>query len=198
MNPVLEAIKNRSSVREYSDKEVTDELLLLILDAARTAPSVHNIQPWYFGIVKGEKKCKIADILREHYTKMLFGFHTVMRQAATIIDNAPLIITVWNIQPLSSRLKNIKDISHEYHENISGYEIQSIAASIENMWIAAASLNLGMAWLGITTFCQNKISTLLDINGNLIAILTLGYPKEYAPVQRSNRNRLEKVVGYYR
>lgn len=43
---VIEAIKQRKSVRAFLDKEVTKETLVKILDAARWAPSGVNHQPW--------------------------------------------------------------------------------------------------------------------------------------------------------
>ncbi len=197
MNPIIETIRNRCSVREYANKEVEDELLNLILEAACNAPSVHNVQPWYFGIVKGEKKEKISDIIREYHKKMLFGFHNTMKQSAKIISSAPVIITVWNQAPLSSRMKKIADIPYNYKEIIRDYEIQSISASIENMWIAATSLGLGMAWLGITVFCEDEIKKLLNIQGNLITILSLGYPKENLSTVRAKRKKIDEIVGFY-
>jgi nitroreductase len=44
----LEILKTRRSVREYSDKEITKELLEKIVDAARFAPTARNVQPWEF------------------------------------------------------------------------------------------------------------------------------------------------------
>jgi nitroreductase len=197
VNSTIEIIGKRHSIREYQNKEVEDEVLHLILEAGRNAPSVHNVQPWYFGIVKGEKKEKISDIIRECHKKMLFGFHNTMKQSAKIISSAPVIITVWNQAPLSSRMKKIADIPYNYKEIIRDYEIQSISASIENMWLAATGLGLGMAWLGITVFCEDEIKNLLNIQGTLIAILSLGYPKENFLIVRTKRKKLDQIVGFY-
>ncbi|MBI3599683.1 MAG: nitroreductase family protein [Nitrospinae bacterium] len=195
MHPVIEIIKSRRSVREYRDKEVEGELLHLILEAGCNAPSAHNAQPWYFGIVKGEKKEKISGAIREYYKKMVFGLNSVLEQSARIIDSAPVIITVWNHCPLSSRIEKIKDIPPEYKGIIRDYEIQSISAAIENMWIAATALGLGMAWLGITVFCEKEIKELLNIRGNLITILSVGYPK--GELSRTKRISLERIAIFY-
>lgn len=45
---ILSLIKNRWSPRGYSDKEVSDESLRKIFEAARWAPSSANEQPWRF------------------------------------------------------------------------------------------------------------------------------------------------------
>lgn len=59
------AIKNRWSPRSFSDKPVTDEMLELMFEAARWAPSSRNAQPWkYYYARKGEKEFKkIVDLL---------------------------------------------------------------------------------------------------------------------------------------
>ncbi len=46
MPTVLEALKNRSSIRAYSDKKIPKETLVKILDAAAMTPSGANMQPW--------------------------------------------------------------------------------------------------------------------------------------------------------
>ncbi len=48
----LECIHTRRSTRKYLDKPVPDELVTELLQAAMTAPSAHNEQPWRFLVVK--------------------------------------------------------------------------------------------------------------------------------------------------
>ena len=50
-----EIIKNRYSVRNYNDSKVEKELILEILEAARTAPSAVNFQPWHFIVIQNEE-----------------------------------------------------------------------------------------------------------------------------------------------
>jgi len=49
-----EVIKKRRSIRAYQDREVPDDVLRKILEAARLAPSAKNRQPWKFIVVKDE------------------------------------------------------------------------------------------------------------------------------------------------
>jgi nitroreductase len=60
---VLEAIRNRRSIRKYISKEVEEEKLQKILEAGRWAPSASNKQPWHFIVVRDEStRRKLADI----------------------------------------------------------------------------------------------------------------------------------------
>lgn len=49
---VLDTIASRRSVRNYSDRPVTDELVDKLLRAAMAAPSAKNRQPWEFVVVR--------------------------------------------------------------------------------------------------------------------------------------------------
>ena len=52
MNNILNAIRQRWSPRAFSDKEIDNEKLRRIIEAARLAPSAMNEQPWLFFLAK--------------------------------------------------------------------------------------------------------------------------------------------------
>lgn len=52
------AIKERRSVREFTDYYVKDEELKEILDAARLSPSWNNNQPWRFIVIRDQELMK--------------------------------------------------------------------------------------------------------------------------------------------
>lgn len=53
---VREAIENRRSIRKYVRKEIPEETLNDLLDAARLAPSGMNKQPWEIVVITDQKK----------------------------------------------------------------------------------------------------------------------------------------------
>lgn len=58
-----EAINKRRSVRRYSEKEISREDLIRIVDAGRLAASARNEQPWEFIVVREkEKKRRLGEI----------------------------------------------------------------------------------------------------------------------------------------
>ena len=66
---VFEAVKERSSVRAYTDQPVPREKLEKILEAGRLAPSARNTQPWHFIVVTDKEKRKI--LAKGRYAKFL-------------------------------------------------------------------------------------------------------------------------------
>lgn len=55
---VLQAIKERRSVRQYTQEPVSEDQLNQILEAGRWAPSRGNSQPWKFIVLNDEQKRK--------------------------------------------------------------------------------------------------------------------------------------------
>jgi len=59
------AMRSRRSVRKFSNRPLAKELLLDILDVARTAPSNSNMQPWHIHLVSGKCREKLSNAIIE-------------------------------------------------------------------------------------------------------------------------------------
>ncbi|AIT09670.1 NADH dehydrogenase [Candidatus Francisella endociliophora] len=59
----LDAIKTRKCVREFLDKEIPDEVLKELFEAAKWTPSSKNTQPWKVAVVSGQKKKSLMNKL---------------------------------------------------------------------------------------------------------------------------------------
>ena len=114
---MLKTIKDRRSVRSYSSREVPDNVIDEILDAARWAPSGMNNQPWRFAVIQDRKIKEKLEILTKY---------------GAIIKSAQAVIAVF--LDTSASYDRIKDL-------------QAIGACIENMLLAICDLGLGGVWL---------------------------------------------------
>jgi nitroreductase len=65
MMNIIDAIRNRASVRAFTDRSVSKDTINQILDTARWAPSGANIQPWQVVVISGDTKREIGDALVE-------------------------------------------------------------------------------------------------------------------------------------
>jgi nitroreductase len=52
MNEALRVIKNRRSIRQYKEEQISDAQLQEILDAALLAPNAMNMQVWHFTVIQ--------------------------------------------------------------------------------------------------------------------------------------------------
>lgn len=64
--PIADIFLNRWSPRSFLEKEVPEELLMSVFEAARWAPSANNRQPWYFIVARTkEEKEKFYQFINE-------------------------------------------------------------------------------------------------------------------------------------
>ena len=58
---VLEAIRSRKSIRAFTDKPVSEEMVKEVLSIAQRSPSGTNTQPWHIHVCSGKVKQSITD-----------------------------------------------------------------------------------------------------------------------------------------
>lgn len=153
-NNVIEVIKKRKSIRNFTEKEISQEDIQLILEAAMLAPSACNRRPWHFFVI--ENKELIMQLASVH-------IHTKLCAKAN-----KLIIVCANLD-LESRM------SKDFYP-------QDCAAATQNILLQATSMNIGTCWCGIYPVkeSEKKVKDILNLSDNLIAfnIIALGYTDE--------------------
>ena len=176
-NDTLISIKNRRSVRIFSDKPVSDEDLQTILHAANQAPSAHNQQSWKFIILKGEKKSELVNLISARSADFTRPSSVLLRMASRSIASAPLVIAVANSGELIKRGTELFRINkNTVHDFFRIMEIQSSAAAVQNLLIAATSLELATVWLGVLVLIKKDVLRFLgEPEGEFMAIIPVGY-----------------------
>ena len=164
----LELAQKRYSVRSYKDQPVEQDKILQVLEAARTAPSAVNYQPWHF-IVAVEEEVK--DKISEAYPRDWF------RQA-------PVIIVACGDHDQSWKRNDGKD-----HCDVD------VAIAVDHLTLAAADLGLGTCW--VCAFDAEKVHSALELPDNLevIALIPLGYPNEDR-TREKKRKSLDELVSW--
>lgn len=158
-NEVIDTLLSRKSVRKFTDRDIPDNVLEMIIRVALKAPTAHNMQTWHFSVITDKefigKIKEAASRIAVENKERVYGF-----------NNPRVLILVSN------------DIRNE-----NG--IQDCACAVENMMIAATSLNIGSVWInGLKNICDApEIRSLLDLAGvpkshNVWCTLALGYPDE--------------------
>jgi nitroreductase len=195
-NNTLVSIKNRRSVRIFLDKPVKANDLETILNAANQAPSAHNQQSWRFIVLKGKKKNELANLINEKAANFTKPSTTLLRLASRSIASAPVVFAVANSGQLISRgtelFKVDKNTGKDFFRIM---EIQSSAAAVENLLIAATSLGLATVWLGVLILIKNDILRFLgEPEGEFMAVVPVGYAAKLSLGPK--KQPLEVVVRY--
>lgn len=171
---VQEAIGNRRSIRSFRDEPVEDNLLKKLLNAATLAPSGKNAQPWRFVVLKGDKKDKLADILKERVKRLKAEGRSVgsAENSAEIMREAPVLIVVFNARWTPDEDPTGID------RYLWSVDLQSIGASIQNVLLTAESMGLSTLWICDVFFAEPQIRRWLERNEELVAAVAIGYSKE--------------------
>jgi len=177
-NDTLRTINSRYSVRTFTRDEVTDEEIGILLNAANAAPSAHNQQAWRFVILRGDKKQELAQLVTMRSSAFPRPAQALLRMAAKSIISAPVVIAVANTGDLighgTELFKVEKDMAHDFFRTM---EIQSSAAAVENILLAATSLGFGTVWLGILYIMKDEVLRFLgEPGGEFMAVVPVGRP----------------------
>jgi nitroreductase len=175
----LNLVKERYSVRRYSNKPVQREKIERCIEAARLAPSTCNSQPWRFIVVE-DTKLKEA-IARETYSKVL-SFNSFSKGAPV------LIIVISERKNISAKIAGIikkRDFS-----------LIDIGIAAEHICLQAVEEGLGTCMLG--WFDEEAVKKLLNIpkQKRIELIITLGYPDESVKKKSKKRKDIDCIRSY--
>lgn len=159
------AIYGRRSIRKFKNKAVDSSLLYKIIEYGMQAPSACNIQGWKFIIIDNPG-------LKKWFVE----------------SGSPIFIHESPVGILVSYDK--RTANKEYKDYI-----QSAAAAIQNMLLAAHSFNLGACWI-CRLPSQETMRKMFKIPNeyDIIAYIALGYPS-FAPKQVSRKYTLDEAVS---
>jgi coenzyme F420-0:L-glutamate ligase/coenzyme F420-1:gamma-L-glutamate ligase len=180
-------IRERRSIRRYTDRPVTRALVRRLLSAATWAPSAHNRQPWRFAVIDDAgTKGRLADAMNAVLQADLAGdglpADQIQAQAArrrARLTRAPVLIV------LCVTLSDMDDYPDEKRRRAEWImATQSLALAGQNLLLAAHAEGLGACWLCAPLFCPDVVRETLGLPSDWEpqAFISLGWPAE-APVK---------------
>lgn len=169
MNPVIETILTRRSVRAFTDAPIAKEDVELLIQAGLYAPSGKNRQTWQFTAIFDQ--AKIQALAKAIEIVLNRPGYDMFRPAVLIIPS------------------NERDSIHGKEDN---------ACALENIFLAAHSMGIGSVWLNqLQGICDEpairELLTSFQIPGNHVVygMAALGYP---ANAPTGNVRKTGKVV----
>ena len=195
-NDTLASIRDRRSVRHFTDQTVSDDDLRTVLEAANQAPSAHNQQSWRFLVLRGEKKHGLVELVNQRAADFPRPSCILLRMASRAIVSAPVVVAVANTGELIRRGAELfhvdKNAALDFFRTM---EIQSSAAAVQNLLLAATSLGLGSVWLGILYLIKDEVLSYLgEPEGEFMAVIPLGYPSKLTEAPK--KRQLQSITRY--
>jgi nitroreductase len=206
---LFEALAGRTSIRRFKERAIPDADIWKILDAGRLAPSANNSQPWSFLVIRNRAVLgKMGDAVRrqvdrmiphaenEKQTQRLTAYKTTFY---TFFENAPAVIAVFmeaydaSVDRLLARMGSAPGEVTRLRPNPG---LQSVAAAVQNMLLAAYALGYGSCWMTGPLVAQEEFENLLGYGKekSMVAILPIGVPGE-EPAARP-RKPLKDLVKF--
>jgi len=176
----LELVKKRRSVRSYTGKPVSRELLLKCVESARLAPSACNVQPWRFVIVDDRK------LIVEIAEKACHGVYSINK----FIKDAGALVAV-----ISEREAFIRKVGGYLRG--TNYYLLDIGIACEHLVLQATELGIGSCWIG--WFDENKLKKILNIprNKKIDIIISLGYYDSQSDAAKPKpRKELSEIASF--
>jgi 5,6-dimethylbenzimidazole synthase len=179
---LYKAIFSRRDVRShFIAKEISDDVLIRILNAAHHAPSVGFSQPWNFILIKDmaiRQKVKESFVReRDRSISMLDEDKTRQKQYVSlklegIMESAINICVTYDPTRFGPFVLG--------RTSIEETGVYSVACAIQNLWLAARAEGVGVGWVSI--LANQDLEKILAIPQHVrpIAYLCLGYVNEFS------------------
>ena len=166
---ILDAIRGRRSIRRFQRTPIPETLLGTLEDSLLEAPSAGNLQSRRFYFV-------FRDETRRRLAHAGYGQEFIEEAPLAVVCCADLTL----VKPYGERGRSL-------------YCLQDVAASVQNLMLAAYSLGLGTVWVG--AFDEKEASRILNLPDHLrpVAIVPVGYPAE-TPTRPGKIPRAESIV----
>ncbi len=171
---LLEIMLHRRDTRgnRFLDRPLEDGQVRQLLTAAMHAPSVGFSQPWEFVLIRDKdtrQRVKDSFVQENQNAGDVFGEDRRQQYASLKLEGileAPLNIAVF-YRPSG------KPVLGQASMNEVG--LYSVVCAVQNMWLMARALNIGMGWVSILD--PEKIRRILNAppDNQLVAYLCVGY-----------------------
>jgi F420 biosynthesis protein FbiB-like protein len=208
---MLDFLSMRRSVRAFTPTPVPRDVLERLLQAAVTAPSPTNRQPWRFAVVtRASLRQRITEAVRTRAEEMKaiirqghhaedFGkygdfFHEPLSTAAAII------VPQYRVYPdlIANLVASGGGDPTKFHTAASMQaELCSTSAAVMALLQQALAEGLGACWMSGPMIARDALQGLLDIREpwRMVGAVAVGYPDERPAKQP--RKPLAQVVTWF-
>lgn len=176
---VLRVMRERRDIRNgFRNDPIPHDVLLRVLEAAHTAPSVGHSQPWDFVVIRSAETRRtmheLAARQREAYAKSLPKGRAKQFKELKIeaILDTPVNIVVTADPTRGGR----HTLGRHTQPQMAPY---SSALAVQNLWLAARAEGLGVGW--VSFFDEREMVRALGLPEHLdvVAYLCVGYVDEF-------------------
>ena len=170
ITPLINSIISRASVRKFSKKNISKELLTLLLTAAQSAPSKSNLQQYSIMVIQNQS-------LKNEISKLIGDTKWAL--------TAPVFLLFLADIRRNIKITNHKGYNHK-NNNVDTFMngVIDSALSMQSMISASESIGLGICPISMIRNIIEEVKNLCKLPKGVfpIAGLALGWPDKKLPV----------------
>jgi nitroreductase len=171
---LLQAIRGRRAVRDFTQQPVSQECLHQLVSAASWAPSAMNEQPWHFTVITDgrvldeiSERAKLRSLVNMPEVLHPAHFRDLMADpSCQLFHHAPAVVVISVPADLE-------------------WAREDCAAAAQNLMLAAVEMGLGTCWIG---FAQDWLAStdgrkMLNLAQEkiVVAAIAVGHPRAVPP-----------------
>jgi len=180
---LLQLMKARRSIRQYTDQPVPEATVRRLLEAAIWSPSAHNRQPWRWVVIRSdEEKRRLAEAMAAQLRVDLQADGTGEDIIAADIERSQRRLTGASVLILVCLsmvdMDTYPDVRRQEHEHTMA--AQSTAMAAQNLLLMAQAEGMGACWMCGPLFCQDVVRQTLNLPADYEpqGVIGLGYPAQ--------------------
>ncbi len=159
-----EIIEQRRSIfpKDYTDTEISQEVLDEIVNSATFAPNHKRTKPWRFKIFKGEEKTQLASEMQAIYKKVTPEQLFLEKKYNDIgfkINKANAVVSI---------VVNFSGMVPEWEE------IAATSMAVQNMYLTCTANNIGCYWSSPKIVDELKDSLTIEENQKCLGLFYMG------------------------
>ncbi|MGF0470611.1 nitroreductase family protein [Lysinibacillus fusiformis] len=165
---VIEALKKRRAIRNYTAQPVEKEKIEQILEAATFAPNDRMREPWHFYIIQGEAMDRYEEMASAYLQERFPTKPNLVESSLKVVQTTPVAIVV-----TADVVEGDTDATED--------NVFAVCSAIMSMWLTAEELGLGFVWRtrGVGLVHDSRMHSFISASEaqKVVGTIFIGYPQ---------------------
>jgi len=166
---IIEALKNRRAIRNYTTQPVEKEKIEQILRAATYAPNDRMREPCHFYVIQDDAIKRYEEMANAYLLERFPTKPNLVESSLKVVQTTPVAIVV-----TADIVDNDADATED--------NVYAVCSAIMSMWLAAEELGLGFVWRtrGVGLVHDERMHSFIgaDQTQKVVGTIFIGYPEE--------------------